>query len=64
MKKPTETDAEILARNIPPKRPQNGSLHPACSQMHEYSFCICLTVECVFCQKRHPPHKQCPKESP
>jgi hypothetical protein len=61
MKAATETDAEILARNIPPKRPCKAPLHEDCVKMHEDGYCICLFVACVFCDKRHAPNKACPK---
>lgn len=62
MKAATETDAEILARHIPPKRPCAGPVHPDCVTMHENGYCICLSVACVFCLRHHLPHKPCPKE--
>ena len=58
------TDAEILARNNPPREPVDCEVHPDCVKMHEDGFCICLSVACVFCHKHHAPHKRCPKRKP
>ncbi len=42
------------------KKPEN--IHPECARMHRHGYCICVTVQCISCDRNHPPHKpgQCP----
>ena len=42
--------------------PPSGNLHPECVRMHAQGFCICTTVECIWCDHNHPPHKECVKQ--
>jgi hypothetical protein len=34
-------------------------VHPECERMHRHGYCVCTMVECVGCDKAHPPHKPC-----
>lgn len=39
-----------------------GVIHPDCKKFHEETgLCVCTTVACIGCGKRHAPHKPCPK---
>jgi hypothetical protein len=42
--------------------PPDGKIHDDCRRFHaETGECICLTVACAACEKRHAPFKRCPK---
>lgn len=32
-------------------------IHPECVKMHAHGYCVCTMVECISCDKAHPPHK-------
>lgn len=34
-------------------------MNPQCVQMHKAGYCLCVTVECVWCQRCHPPEHAC-----
>ena len=34
-------------------------LHPECVRMHAHDYCLCVTVQCLWCEVSHPPSKGC-----
>jgi hypothetical protein len=37
-------------------------LHPECTRMHRHGYCVCTMVECIWCEKAHPPHRPCERQ--
>jgi uncharacterized protein YodC (DUF2158 family) len=34
-------------------------IHPECARMHVQGYCVCAMVECIWCDRKHPPHHPC-----